>query len=79
MAVRLWVLGFTSRTAWGFAMAEGADWRGQLPASYRGRLEDALLESEVIGRRLWDVVQASDLYREVVEEIRLEAAGQSRP
>ena len=77
--MRLWLLGFTPGTAWGFAMADGADWRGQLPASYQGRLGDALLESEVIGRRLWDVVQASDLYREVVEDLQRERAGPGRP
>ena len=75
MAVRLWLLGFTPGAAWGFAMAEGADWREHFPDRYAGRLVDNLLEGEVIRRRLWEVVVASDLYREVAEEVRREGAG----
>lgn len=75
MAIRLWVLGFAPATAWGFAMAEGSGWREHLPDRYEGRLIDAVLDGEVIRRRLWDVVKASDLYREIVEEVRREAAG----
>jgi len=55
-------------------MAEGADWREHLPDRYEGRLIDAVLDGEVIRRRIWDVVKASDLYREVVEEERREVA-----
>jgi len=69
MAIRLWVLGMT----------EGASWRDQLPDRYEGRLIDAVLEGEVIRRRLWEVVLASDLYREVVEEVHREVAGRGRP
>ena len=36
LAIRLWVLGFSPGTAWGFAMAEGAGWREQLPDRYQG-------------------------------------------
>ena len=79
MAIRLWVLGFTPATAWGFAMTEGARWRDQLPDRYEGRLIDAVLEGEVIRRRLWEVVKASDLYREVLEEVHREVAGRGRP
>ena len=42
---------------------------------YEGRLVDALLDGEVIRRRLWEVVRTSDLYRETVEDLRREAAG----
>jgi hypothetical protein len=55
-------------------MAEGLRWREQLPDRYEGRLVDVLLDGEVIRRRLWEVVKASDLYREVVEEERREVA-----
>ena len=79
LAIRLWVLGFSPATAWGFAMAEGADWRAQLPASYEGRLDDAKLDGEVIRRRLWEVVLASDLYRETLEEVQREVAGRGCP
>jgi hypothetical protein len=60
-------------------MTEGASWRDQLPDRYEGRLIDAVLEGEVIRRRLWEVVLASDLYREVVEEVHREVAGRGRP
>ena len=79
LAVRLWLLGCSPATAWGFALAEGADWREHLPDRYEGRLIDAVLEGECIRRRLWDVVKASDLYREVVEEVRRGGAGLGRP
>lgn len=79
LVVRLWLLGFSPVTAWGFALAEDADWREHLPDAYQGRLVDAVLDGEVTRRRLWNVVKASDLYRQVVEEIRLEAASQGRP
>lgn len=59
MAVRLWVLGFAPATAWGFALAESACWRDQLPDRYDGRLVDALLEGEVIRRRIRDAVETS--------------------
>jgi hypothetical protein len=68
LAVRLWLLGFAPGTAWGFAMAEGADWRAHLPDRYQGRLVDVLLDGAVIRRRLWDVVLASETYREAVEQ-----------
>ena len=74
IAIRLWLLGLSPGAAWGFAMAEGADWREHLPDRYEGRLIDAVLDGEVIRRRIWDVVKASDLYREVVEEERREVA-----
>ena len=74
LAIRLWVLGCSPATAWGFAMAEGLRWREQLPDRYEGRLVDVLLDGEVIRRRLWEVVKASDLYREGVEEERREVA-----
>ena len=67
LAVRLWLLGFAPRTAWAFAMAPAAGWREHLPDRYEGRFLDALLEGEFIRRRLWDVVLASDVYREAVE------------
>ena len=79
LAVRLWLLGYSPRTAWAFAMATGTCWREHLPDRYQGRLIDASLDGEVIRRRLWDVVKASDLYREVVEELHREAAGRGRP
>ena len=79
LAVRLWLVGYAPATAWGFAMTEGAGWREQLPDRYEGRLIDAVLDGEVIRRRLWDVVKASDLYRETVEEVHQEAAGPGRP
>ncbi len=79
LAVRLWLLGFTPETAWIFALAEGTCWREHLPDRYQGRLVDALLENEVIKRRLWEVVLASDLYRQTIDEVQREAAGQGRP
>jgi len=36
-ALRLWLLGFPARTAWGFALSSGLDWREHLPDDYRGR------------------------------------------
>ena len=75
MAVRLWLLGFSPATAWAFALATGTCWREHLPDVYRGRLVEALLDGEVVRRRIWDGVLASDLYREVVEDLRREAAG----
>jgi hypothetical protein len=78
IAIRLWVLGFSPATAWGFALATGTCWREHLPDVYRGRLVDALLDGEVIRRRLWDVVVASDLYREIVEDLQREAASSAR-
>ena len=76
LAIRLWVLGFSPATAWAFAMAQGADWREHLPDRYQGASRSTpVLDGEVIRRRLWEVVKASDLYREVLEEVRREAAG----
>ena len=58
-ALRLWLLGFPARTAWGFALSSRLDWREHLPDGYHGRLGDRKLPGEVLRRRLMKVVSAA--------------------
>ena len=75
LAVRMWVLGCSPTTAWGFAMAEGPCWREHRPDTNEGRLVDTVLPNEYMRRCLMDVVWASDLDR---EDARVLVGGHAR-
>ena len=70
-ALRLWLLGFPARTAWGFALSSRLDWREHLPDGYHGRLGDRRLPGEVLRQRLMELVRAEDL--------KDEGAGKEQP
>ena len=64
-ALRLSLLGFRARTAWGFALSPRMDWAGHLPDGYRGRLGDRGLPGLVLQRRLRDAMEREDWYVEM--------------
>jgi hypothetical protein len=57
-ALRLWLLGYSVRTAWLHALSEDPEWSHHLRYERVESVDDRLLPGEVLRRRLMDVVRA---------------------
>ena len=54
-AIRLWLLGYSVRSAWLFAMSDDMDRNDQISSGHISRVDDKRLPGEVLRRRLAEV------------------------
>ncbi len=57
-AIRLWLMGFSVRTAWLDVLSKDVDWSAYLNHEHLDIVDDRKLPGEVLRRRLMDVVRA---------------------
>ena len=73
-AIRFWLLGYPVRSAWLFAMSRDPGWSDYRAHQHLDMVDDRRLPGDVVGRRLWDVVEAEDWYQRLKAEMAADPA-----
>ena len=60
VAIKLWLLGYSVRTAWRHALSKDADWTDYLSHEHIALIDDRKLPGEMLRQRLMEVARAED-------------------